>query len=82
MLCDHMMRHDPRCATCNAAHINEKVEFHLERVVSKDNCPIDLFTHMSLTRDPEARQDIVLDEVWHSLGPDPKILELEASPRL
>lgn len=76
-----MMRHDPRWATFNGAYINEKVEFHLERVVAgepTDDCLIDLFTHMSLTRDPEARQDMVPDEVWRNLGADPEILELEA----
>ena len=62
-----MMRHDPRWATFNGAYINEKVEFHLERVVAgepTDDSLIDLFTHMSLTRDPEARRDMVPDEVW------------------
>ncbi|KAM4067359.1 FluG domain-containing protein [Hirsutella rhossiliensis] len=78
---DQMMRHDPRWATFNGAYINEKVEFHLERVVAgepTDDCLIDLFTHMSLTRDPEARQNMVPDEVWQSLEPDPEISELEA----
>ncbi|OAQ89062.1 FluG domain-containing protein [Purpureocillium lilacinum] len=76
-----MMRHDPRWATFNGAYINEKVEFHLERVVAgepTDDCLIDLFTHMSLTRDPEARQDMVPDEIWQSLEPDPEISDLEA----
>jgi len=76
-----MMRHDPRWATFNGAYINEKVEFHLERVVAgepTDDCLIDLFTHMSLTRDPEARQDMVPDEVWQGLEPDPEISDLEA----
>ncbi|KND93252.1 hypothetical protein TOPH_02396 [Tolypocladium ophioglossoides CBS 100239] len=78
---DQMMRHDPRWATFNGAYINEKVEFHLERVVAgepTDDCLIYLFTHMSLTRDPEAGRDMVPDEVWQSLEPDPEILELEA----
>ena len=78
---DQMMRHDPRWATFNGAYINEKVEFHLERVVAgepTDDCLIDLFAHMSLTRDPDAGRDMVPDEVWQSLEPDPEILELEA----
>ena len=33
---------------------------------------------MSLTRDPEARQDMVPDEIWQSLGADPEISDLEA----
>ena len=33
---------------------------------------------MSLTRDPEARQDMVPDEVWQGLEPDPEISDLEA----
>ncbi|KAK4076899.1 hypothetical protein Purlil1_12523 [Purpureocillium lilacinum] len=76
---DQMMRHNPRWATFNGAYINEKVVFHLERIVAgepTDDCLIDLFTHMSLTRDPEVRQDMVPDEVWQSLGADPEILEL------
>jgi hypothetical protein len=76
-----MMRHDPRWATFNSAYINEKVEFHLERVVADEpteDCLIDLFTHMSLTRDPQARQDMVPDDVWRDLQPDPEIMELEA----
>lgn len=46
---DQMMRHDPKWATFNSAYINEKVQFHLERVVADeptDDCLIDLFTHM------------------------------------
>ncbi|XP_044724710.1 FluG domain-containing protein [Hirsutella rhossiliensis] len=78
---DQMMRHDPRWATFNGAYINEKVQFHLERVVAGepiDDCLIDLFTHMSLTRDPQARRDMVPDEVWRDMGADPEILDLEA----
>ncbi|KJZ69366.1 hypothetical protein HIM_11248 [Hirsutella minnesotensis 3608] len=33
---DQMMRHNPKWATFNNAYINEKVEFHLERVVADE----------------------------------------------
>lgn len=75
------MRHDPKWATFNSAYINEKVQFHLERVVADEpteDCLIDLFTHMSMTRDPRASQNMVPDEVLRSLPPDPEITGLEA----
>ncbi|KJZ70767.1 hypothetical protein HIM_09851 [Hirsutella minnesotensis 3608] len=77
---DQMMRHDPKWATFNNAYINEKVEFHLERVVADEpteDCLIDLFTHMSLTRDPKAKQNMVPDKVLRNLPPDPEIVALE-----
>ncbi|EFY85694.1 FluG domain-containing protein [Metarhizium acridum CQMa 102] len=54
---DQMMRHDPKWATFNSAYINDKVQFHLERVVADEpteDCLVDLFTPMSITRDPRA----------------------------
>lgn len=77
---DQMMRHDPKWATFNSAYINEKVEFHLEKVVADEpteDCLIKLFTHMSMTRDPLASQDMVPDEIRQTLPPDPEIMELE-----
>ncbi|KJZ71090.1 hypothetical protein HIM_09509 [Hirsutella minnesotensis 3608] len=77
---DQMMRHDPKWATFNSAYINEKVGFHLERVVADEpteDCLLDLFTHMSLMRDPQARQNMVPDEVWRNLPEDPEIMDLE-----
>ncbi|KAK3370950.1 FluG domain-containing protein [Lasiosphaeria ovina] len=77
---DQMMRHDPKWATFNSAYINEKVQFDIQNVVldepSEDGL-IRLFTHMSLMRDPRAAQDMVPEEVWSSLPPDPEIEELE-----
>ncbi|OAQ58761.1 FluG domain-containing protein [Pochonia chlamydosporia 170] len=77
---DQMMRHDPKWATFNSAYINEKVQFHLERVVADEpteDCLIDLFTHMSMTRDPRASQNMVPAEVLRKLPPDPEIAQLE-----
>ncbi len=74
-----MMRHDPKWATFNSAYINEKVEFHLEKVVADEpteDCLIKLFTHMSMTRDPLASQDMVPDEIRQTLPPDPEIIAL------
>ena len=77
---DQVMRHDPKWATFNSAYINEKVEFHIEKVVADEpteDCLIKLFTHMSITRDPSATQDMVPDEIRRQLAPCSDIMELE-----
>lgn len=77
---DQMMRHDPKWATFNSAYINEKVQFHLQNAFLEEPTEdglIKLFTHISLTRDPLASKDMVPDEVWRSLPPDPEIVQLE-----
>ena len=75
------MRHDPKWATFNGAYINEKVEFHLQNAFldeSMEDGLIKFFTHISIMRDPRASYDMVPDEVWSTLPPDPDIAELEA----
>lgn len=78
---DQMMRHDPKWATFNSAYINEKVEFHLQNAFLDEPMEdglINFFTHISIMRDPRASYDMVPDEVWSALPPDPEIAVLEA----
>jgi hypothetical protein len=75
-----MMRHDPKWATFNSAYINAKVKFHLQNAVlheAHEDALIEMLTHISVTRDPRAGRDIVPDEVWQDIPPDPEIFELE-----
>ncbi|KAK3935373.1 hypothetical protein QBC46DRAFT_453549 [Diplogelasinospora grovesii] len=77
---DQMMRHDPKWATFNSAYINAKVKFHLQNAVlhePHEDALIEMLTHISVTRDPRAGRDIVPDEVWREMPPDPEIVELE-----
>jgi len=36
-----------------------------------------MLTHVSLMRDPRATQNMVLDEVWANLPPDPEVVRLQ-----
>lgn len=76
-----MMRHDLQWATFNSAYINEKVKFDLQNAFLDEPLEdglITLFTYISITRDPRASYDIVPEEVWNALPPDPDIARLEA----
>jgi hypothetical protein len=76
-----MMRHDPKWATFNSAYINEKVQFHLQNAVldePTEDSLIGMLSHISVMCDPRARKDMVPDEVWAEMPPDPEILALEA----
>ena len=74
------MRHDPKWATFNKSYINEKVQFDVQNAVldepSEDGL-IQFWSHMSLMSDPRASSDMVPDEVWKEMPPDPDIQELE-----
>ena len=75
------MRHDPKWATFNSAYVNEKVEFDLQNAFLDEPLEdglIALFTHISITRDPRASYDMVPEEVWKALPPDPDIARLES----
>ncbi len=75
-----MMRHDPKWASFNSAYLNEKARFHLQMAVLEEpheDPLIDMFTHISIMRDPRG-SDMVPDEIWRDLPPDPEIAELEA----
>ncbi|KAK3933883.1 FluG domain-containing protein [Diplogelasinospora grovesii] len=66
---DQMIRHDPKWATLNSVYINEK---------PTEDSLIGMLSHIGLMRDPRARKDMVPDEVWAEMPPDPEILALEA----
>ncbi|PNP84285.1 hypothetical protein FNYG_02358 [Fusarium nygamai] len=77
---DQMMRHDPSFRTFHHAYLNEIANFDLQNAFleeEKQNQLFRLFAHVSLTRDPRATADMVPEEVWANLPPDPEILELE-----
>lgn len=74
------MHHDPQWATFNAAYINELVEFHVENAVvgePTEDGLIKFWSHMGMMSDPRASSDMVPDEVWREMPPDPEIEDLE-----
>ena len=74
------MRHDPKWATFNSAYINEKVGFHLQNAFLEEpteDSLLAMLSHLSLTRDPRASKDMVPDEVWELMAPDPEIEALK-----
>jgi hypothetical protein len=76
-----MMRHDPKWATFNSAYINEKVQFHLQNAFlgePTEDSLIGMLSHIVLMRDPRASKDMVPDEVWENMPPDPEIVAYEA----
>ncbi|KAH7012294.1 FluG domain-containing protein [Microdochium trichocladiopsis] len=77
---DQAMRHDPEWATFNSAYINQHVKFDVQSAFLNEptqDSLINLMGHMSLTRDPSAKRNMVPPEVWDSLPIDPEILALE-----
>ncbi|CRK29684.1 hypothetical protein BN1723_015696 [Verticillium longisporum] len=77
---DQMIRHDPKFATFHGAYLNERVQFDLQNTFLEEETEDQLyrlFAHVSLTRDPRAKRDMVPAEVWANLPPDPEIVELE-----
>ncbi|KAL7786357.1 FluG domain-containing protein [Trichoderma ceciliae] len=77
---DQAMRHDPKWATFNSAYINEKVEFHVQNAILDEPLEedlIQLWSHMSMTRDPRAASNMVPDEVWRNMQPDTEITKLK-----
>ncbi|KAK3898542.1 hypothetical protein C8A05DRAFT_47176 [Staphylotrichum tortipilum] len=77
---DQMMRHDPKWATFNSAYINEKVKFHLQNAFLEEpteDSLLAMLSHIGLMRDPRASKDMVPDEVWEMMPPDPKIEALK-----
>nr|ODN82566.1 hypothetical protein L203_05375 [Cryptococcus depauperatus CBS 7841] len=77
---DQTMRHDPKWATFNSAYINELVEFHLQNAFldePTEDALIKMLSHIDVSRDPLASMDMVPDEIWAQLGPDPAVEELE-----
>ena len=77
---DQMMRHDPKWATFNSAYINEQVEFHLQNAYCEEpteDALIAMLSHIDVMRDPRATSNMVPQEIWDQVEPDPEILELE-----
>lgn len=77
---DQMLRHDPKWVTFNSSYINPRVKFHLQNAVlhePHEDALIEMLTHISVMRDPRAGRDIVPEEVWRNIPPDPEIVELE-----
>ena len=76
-----MMRHDPKWATFNSAYINENVGFHLQNAFldePTEDSLLAMLSHIGLMRDPRASKDMVPDEVWELMPPDPEIEALKA----
>ncbi|KAH7176273.1 hypothetical protein EDB81DRAFT_34260 [Dactylonectria macrodidyma] len=77
---DRMMRHDPKFATFLSAYLNENVGFDIQNAFLEDETEDQLYrllAHVSLNHDPRAARDMVPDEFWQNLPPDPAIAELE-----
>jgi len=76
---DQIMRHDPRWTTFYS-YLNHSVEFDIQNTVlgqpTQDRL-IKMLTHVSLMRDPRATQNMVPDEVWANLPPDPEVVRLQ-----
>ncbi|KAL8377037.1 hypothetical protein RB595_007934 [Gaeumannomyces hyphopodioides] len=78
---DQMLRHDPKFATFNSAYLNANVRFHLQNAVldePTDDRLIKMLGHMGLMRDPRASKNMVPDEIWRNMPPDPDITKVEA----
>ena len=76
-----MLRHDPKWATFNSAYINAKVGFHLQNAFLEEpteDSLLAMLSHIGLMRDPRASKDMVPDEVWENMPPDPQLAALEA----
>lgn len=74
------MRHDPRFFTFQDAYLNENVEYDLQNALLGEEQEEELFQQFALaglTRDPRARRNMVPEEVWARLPPDPEIQALE-----
>jgi hypothetical protein len=74
------MRHNPKFFTFQDAYLNENVEFDLQNVLLEEEQEEKLFRQFALaglTRDPRARRNMVPEEVWARLPPDPEIQALE-----
>ncbi|KAH7354509.1 FluG domain-containing protein [Plectosphaerella cucumerina] len=77
---DQMMRYDPKFLTFHDAYLNQMVEFDLQNTFLEEQTESELyklFAHVSLTRDPRAKRDMVPDKVWDNLPPDPELVALE-----
>ena len=76
-----MMRHDPKWAMFNSAYINEKVGFHFQNAFldePTEDSLLAMLSHIGYIRDPCASKDMVPDQVWKLMPPDPQVIALKA----
>ena len=75
-----MICHDLKYTTFNSAYINETARFYLQNAFL-DEPPEDsllgMLSHIGLLHDPRASKDMVPDEIWEIMLPDPEIAALE-----
>ncbi|KAK3897428.1 hypothetical protein C8A05DRAFT_47960 [Staphylotrichum tortipilum] len=73
---DQVMRHDPRWTTFFGAYLNMAVQWDLvNSTLQKDlqNKLILELTQVGIWHDPRATKDMVPDEVWKEMPPNPEI---------
>ncbi|CAJ2513035.1 Uu.00g011540.m01.CDS01 [Anthostomella pinea] len=78
---DQMMRHDPKFATFHSAYQNHNLQFDSQNAFLEEEKQVQLFklfAHISISRDPRAVRDMIPEDIWSNLPPDPEISELEA----
>ncbi|KAH8981401.1 hypothetical protein EDB92DRAFT_1970196 [Lactarius akahatsu] len=77
---DQIMRHNNHSNVFQDAYLNAHVLYDIQHAVLGEplNTPVlDMLSHVGHTRDPRATSNMVPDEVWAQLPPDPEIIELE-----
>ncbi|RYP47628.1 hypothetical protein DL768_006344 [Monosporascus sp. mg162] len=77
---DQIIRHNPKFATFHGVYLNEMVQFDMQNTFlgkQAEDQLYKLFTYVSLTRNPRAVKDMVPEEVWANIEPDPEIIALE-----
>ncbi|RYP34851.1 hypothetical protein DL767_004076 [Monosporascus sp. MG133] len=67
-----MQPKDWRRRAANEANGNNAVIYE-----AYEDALIEMLTYISVTRDPRAGRDIVPNEIWQNMPPDPEIVELE-----
>ena len=68
-----------RDQTFQDAYLNQIANFDLQNAFLEEETEdqlFRLFAHVSLTRDPRAKKDMVPDKVWANYKPDPDIVAL------
>ncbi|RYP74213.1 hypothetical protein DL771_003146 [Monosporascus sp. 5C6A] len=76
---DQVMRHDPRWTTFFSAYLNMAVQWDLVGSALQtelQNKLISNLTQAGIWHDPRATRNMVPDEVWEEIEPDPEIMAL------
>jgi hypothetical protein len=74
------MRHNSEFYTFQDAYLNQIANFNLQNAFLEEKTENQLFrvfAYVSLIRDSRATKDMVPDEIWANLPPNPEIVELE-----